>query len=81
MITELEHHSNYVPWHYLRKSKGIKIEFAEVNEDGEVTLESIEKKIEGNAIVLEKSTTIIVPREWSILPTKGDHLIMERNSK
>jgi N-methylhydantoinase A len=43
--------------------------------------ESIEKKIEGNAIVLEKSTTIIVPREWSILPTKGDHLIMERNSK
>ena len=45
LITELEHHSNYVPWHYLRKSKGIKIEFAEVNEDGEVTLESIEKKI------------------------------------
>jgi cysteine desulfurase/selenocysteine lyase len=45
LITELEHHSNYVPWHYLRKSKGIKIEFADVNEDGEVTLESIEKKI------------------------------------
>ena len=44
LITELEHHSNYVPWHYLRKNKGIKIEFAEVNEDGEVTLESIEKK-------------------------------------
>ena len=43
--------------------------------------ESIEKTIEGNAIILEKSTTIIVPREWSILPTKGDHLIMERNSK
>ena len=43
--------------------------------------ESIEKTIEGNAIVVEKSTTIIVPREWSILPTKGDHLIMERNSK
>ena len=45
LITELEHHSNYVPWHYLRKSKGVKIEFADVNEDGEVTLESIEKKI------------------------------------
>ena len=44
LITELEHHSNYVPWHYLRKSKGIKIELAEVNEDGEVTLESIQKK-------------------------------------
>ena len=45
LLTELEHHSNYVPWHYLRKSKGIKIEFAEVNNEGEVTLESIEKKI------------------------------------
>ena len=45
LITELEHHSNYVPWHFLRKSKKINIEFAEVNEDGEITLESIEKKI------------------------------------
>ena len=45
LITELEHHSNYVPWHYLRKSKGVKIEFADVNDEGEVTLESIEKKI------------------------------------
>ena len=45
LLTELEHHSNYVPWHYLRKSKGVKIEFAEINDDGEVTLESIEKKI------------------------------------
>ena len=45
LITELEHHSNYVPWHYLRESKGIKIQFAEVNKEGEVTLESIEKKI------------------------------------
>ena len=45
LITELEHHSNYVPWHFLRKSKGIKIEFAEINNDGEITIESIEKKI------------------------------------
>jgi len=45
LLTELEHHSNYVPWHYLRKSKGIEIEFAEINSKGEVTLESIEKKI------------------------------------
>jgi len=45
LLTELEHHSNYVPWHYLRKSKGIKIKFADVNDDGEVTLDSIEKKI------------------------------------
>ncbi len=45
LITELEHHSNYVPWHYLRKSRGIKIEFAEINQDGEVTIDEIKKKI------------------------------------
>jgi len=45
LLTELEHHSNYVPWHYLRKSIGINIEFAEINDSGEITLESIEKKI------------------------------------
>ena len=27
LITELEHHSNYVPWHYLRESKGAIIKF------------------------------------------------------
>ncbi len=45
LITELEHHSNYVPWHYLRKSIGIKIEFAEINQEGEVTIDEIKKKI------------------------------------
>ncbi len=45
LLTELEHHSNYVPWHYLRQSKGVNIRFAEINEDGDVTIESIKKNI------------------------------------
>ncbi len=45
LITELEHHSNYVPWHFLRKSKNIKIKFAEINEDGDLPIENIEKEI------------------------------------
>jgi cysteine desulfurase/selenocysteine lyase len=44
LLPELEHHSNYVPWHFLRKSKNIKINFAEINEEGEITIEEIEKK-------------------------------------
>jgi len=68
LITELEHHSNYVPWHYLRKNRGIKIQFAEVNDEGEVTIESIEKKI-------TKKTKIIAVTHLSnvtgaILPIK-----------
>ena len=33
LLSEAEHHSNYVPWHFLRKSKNIKINFAEINDD------------------------------------------------
>ena len=68
LITELEHHSNYVPWHYLRNSKGIKIEFAEVNEDGEVTLESIGKKISTNTKMI--AITHLSNVTGAILPIK-----------
>ena len=68
LLTELEHHSNYVPWHYLRKSKGIKIEFAEVNEDGEVTLESIKKKITDKTKII--AITHLSNVTGAILPVK-----------
>ena len=68
LLTELEHHSNYVPWHYLRKSKGIKIEFAEVNNDGEVTLESIEKKISPKTKII--AVTHLSNVTGAILPVK-----------
>ena len=68
LITELEHHSNYVPWHYLRKSKGVKIEFAEVNNDGEVTLESIEKKIASKTKMI--AVTHLSNVTGAILPIK-----------
>ena len=68
LITELEHHSNYVPWHFLRKSKGIKIEFAEVNNDGEVTIESIEKKITSKTKLI--AVTHLSNVTGAILPIK-----------
>ena len=55
LLTELEHHSNYVPWHFLRKAKNIKIEFAEMNEHGEVTLEAIERKITSKTKIISVS--------------------------
>ena len=68
LLTELEHHSNYVPWHYLRKSKGIKIEFADVNDDGEVTLESIERKINSKTKMI--AITHLSNVTGAILPIK-----------
>ena len=45
IITELEHHANYVPWHFLRKRKGAVIKFAECDKQGEVSIDSIKKLI------------------------------------
>ncbi len=45
LITELEHHSNYVPWHYLRKIKGAVIKFVPINEDGDIEINKFEKLI------------------------------------
>jgi len=68
LLTELEHHSNYVPWHYLRNLKGVKIEFAEVNDDGEVSVESIEKKITAKTKII--AVTHLSNVTGAILPIK-----------
>jgi len=43
IITELEHHSNYVPWHFIRQRKGAVIKFAKCNDKGEVEIDEIKK--------------------------------------
>ena len=68
LITELEHHSNYVPWHYLRKSKGVKISFADVDENGDISIESIEKKITPKTKIL--AITHLSNVTGAILPIK-----------
>jgi cysteine desulfurase/selenocysteine lyase len=34
ILTEMEHHSNLVPWHMLKAERGIRLEFIPVTEDG-----------------------------------------------
>ncbi len=41
LITELEHHSNYVPWHFLRKSKNIKNILKKFLENDDPTIKPI----------------------------------------
>ncbi|MCJ7626283.1 MAG: cysteine desulfurase [Anaerolineaceae bacterium] len=38
VLTEMEHHSNLVPWQYLAEEMGIKLEFIPVNQDGTLNL-------------------------------------------
>ena len=68
LITELEHHSNYVPWHYLRQIKGIKVEFAEIDQHGSVSLENIEKKINSKTKII--AVTHVSNVTGAILPIK-----------
>ena len=68
LITELEHHSNYVPWHYLRNLKKVKVEFAEIDENGDISLESIKRKINSNTKII--CITHISNVTGAVLPVK-----------
>ena len=39
ILTELEHHSNIVPWHFLRERKGAVLKWLESGKDGSISLE------------------------------------------
>ena len=39
ILTEMEHHSNIVPWHMLQAERGIELEFIPVTEDGLLDLD------------------------------------------
>jgi len=43
LITELEHHANYVPWFYLAQEKGIKIKFIPLSADGQLDLSKLDE--------------------------------------
>jgi cysteine desulfurase/selenocysteine lyase len=41
IVTEMEHHSNIVPWHFLRERKGAVLHFARVADDGSLDVEHL----------------------------------------
>jgi len=66
LITDLEHHSNYVPWHYLRATKGAVIKFAPINDDGDLIIEKFKELISSKTKIiaithLSNVTGTIVP--------------------
>jgi cysteine desulfurase/selenocysteine lyase len=40
LLSEMEHHANIVPWHFLRERQGAVLKFAAVTDDGRLDLES-----------------------------------------
>jgi cysteine desulfurase/selenocysteine lyase len=40
VLSEMEHHSNIVPWHFLRERKGVVLKFVPVRDDGTLDLDA-----------------------------------------
>ena len=68
LTTELEHHSNYVPWHFLRKNKGAVIKFAPINKNGEVEIDEIKKLISDKTKII--AVTHISNVTGAVMPIK-----------
>ncbi|MEO1398338.1 MAG: cysteine desulfurase [Pseudomonadota bacterium] len=68
VLTLLEHHSNIVPWHFLRERMGVKLVWVDCDEDGAVSLEAVE------AAVTDRTKLIAVTHmsnvTGSVLPVK-----------
>ena len=45
VLTQMEHHANIVPWHFLRQSAGVVLRFAPVLDDGRLDLEALRAMI------------------------------------
>ena len=68
ILTELEHHSNYVPWHYLREKKGAVIKFAPVDINGEINVDEFKKLITNKTKII--AFTHISNVTGTIMPVK-----------
>ncbi len=45
ILSVMEHHSNIVPWHFLRERKGVVLKWLDVSDDGEIDLAGFEALI------------------------------------
>ncbi|MGZ3376541.1 MAG: aminotransferase class V-fold PLP-dependent enzyme [Phenylobacterium sp.] len=45
LLSEMEHHANIVPWHFLRERQGVVLKFAGVTDDGRLDVEDFKAKL------------------------------------
>ncbi|MDR9499623.1 MAG: cysteine desulfurase [Hydrogenovibrio sp.] len=75
LITELEHHSNIVPWQFLREQIGIKLVVVPINELGEVPLADFE------AALSDRTRLVAISHMSNALGTINDVTAMTRLAK
>ncbi len=52
LLTEMEHHSNLVPWQLLAQAKGARIKFIPITGDGQLALEELPRLLEGKTKIV-----------------------------
>jgi cysteine desulfurase/selenocysteine lyase len=45
LLSEMEHHANIVPWHFLRERQGVKLVFTPVLDDGQLDMEAFRERL------------------------------------
>ena len=56
VVTELEHHANFVPWQVLAKRQGATLRFVSINDCGELDHESIQETINDRTAIVAVSS-------------------------
>jgi cysteine desulfurase/selenocysteine lyase len=51
LLTEMEHHANFVPWLVLREEKGVELRFLPITDDGQLDLTDLDRLIDGVSLV------------------------------
>jgi cysteine desulfurase / selenocysteine lyase len=77
LLSIMEHHSNIVPWHFLRERHGAVIRWAPVDQDGNFLMEEFEKLITPRTKVI--SITMMSNALGTIVPVKDVCALAKRH--
>jgi cysteine desulfurase/selenocysteine lyase len=65
LLTEMEHHSNIVPWHQLAERTGCQVRFAPITDDGRLDLDEFQRRLS------ERTKLVAVAAVSNVLGTKN----------
>jgi len=52
VVSRMEHHANIVPWQILREQTGLAVDVVELTPEGELRLDDLEAKIDGDTVLV-----------------------------
>jgi len=63
LLSEMEHHANIVPWHFLRERLGVILKFTPVSDDGQLDIEAFK------ALLSERTRVVALTHMSNVLGT------------